>query len=924
VNLVCVNADQHFVVMQQDPTFFEDRYNIGVWFWELPSFPPEWLDRFDHYHEIWAGSSYIANTLAPFSPIPVVRLPPLLDPQSPGDRHRGRDRLGITDEFMFLFMFDYHSYFERKNPLAIVRAFRQVFGSADRARLVIKSVNGSSSASEAAGLQTAVAADSRIMLVDDYISSEQVADLMSACDCYVSLHRSEGMGLTMAHAMAAGKPVIATGWSGNTDFMDASNSLLVRFELVQLDRDVGPYKAGGTWADPDVDHASALMRYLFERPDEAHALGEAARRDLAARFSIEQIGVATRARLDVLANRLQGQRSAAAVRVEHEGNAGLVGAIRRIVADAAGQDDRPVAVVSKGDPLLVDLGDRPAWHFPQDDDGVYAGYYPSDSATAIAHLEQLRGRGAGYFLIPATCRWWLSHYRELRDHLDACYQMVAEDISCMLYRLDPQPDASEDRLGRQSTGGERMGELEELQRQIEHLRATLAATGEWVTDLAPRVAGGEERLSVIPQVLRQAFASVARTLGEVEGDVAERLARVERAHGQLVGVVGDTTARLQGLAAQLESSCCHVEAQQLQAAQELGQRLEELGSRTFEQIERVTSWLTDVSARVEDMAEQDRTLERRGVRSLPAGTGSGASGVPPESWPEPPLPAGLHERATASAAVNAPVWRPSPHNPVGDADQHGGLLIGETSELVNWALTRVSVVERRLASRPYMSTDRFFADDPDCPLGFSRDDGREDQRSERPTFADVFRGERSFVAERQRAYLPFFADREMVIDLGCGRGEFLELLAEARVPALGIELDGSLVRLCQRRGLRVQQQDALVFLQQATPASLDAIFSAQFIEHVDPTQLLDLLVWARRDLRAGGIFVAETVNPENYEALKTFYVDLTHQRPLFPQVLLHLCWEAGFGDAWIFYPEGGGFTQRCYDAVGEYAVVARA
>jgi O-antigen chain-terminating methyltransferase len=223
-----------------------------------------------------------------------------------------------------------------------------------------------------------------------------------------------------------------------------------------------------------------------------------------------------------------------------------------------------------------------------------------------------------------------------------------------------------------------------------------------------------------------------------------------------------------------------------------------------------------------------------------------------------------------------------------------------------------------------MSTDRFFTDDPDRALGFSRDDSREDERADRPTFADVFRGERSFVADRQRAYLAFFNECTLVVDLGCGRGEFLELLAHRGVLAQGVELDGSLVRACQRRGLRVEQQDALVFLQQAAPASVDGIFSAQFIEHVDPAQLLDLLVWARRALQAGGTFVAETVNPENYEALKTFYVDLSHQRPIFPQVLLHLCWEAGFEAAWIFYPEGGGFTQRCYDSVGEYAVVARA
>jgi hypothetical protein len=91
---VCVNADQHFVVMAKDPEFFAGKYNIGVWFWELPSFPDKWRDRFAHYDEIWVGSSYIANTIAPLSPVPVVRIPPVLVSEVIGDRERGRRALG--------------------------------------------------------------------------------------------------------------------------------------------------------------------------------------------------------------------------------------------------------------------------------------------------------------------------------------------------------------------------------------------------------------------------------------------------------------------------------------------------------------------------------------------------------------------------------------------------------------------------------------------------------------------------------------------------------------------------------------------------------------------------------------------------------------------------------------------------------------
>ena len=869
INLVCINADQHFVVMGKDPGFFAGKYNIGVWFWELPSFPPEWHDRFAHYDEIWVGSSYIANTLTPVSPIPVVRIMPVLGAQAPGDRGRGRAALSADDEFVFLFMFDFGSYIERKNPLAVIRAFRQAFPNGERARLVIKSVNGSSNIAGLVALQAAADGEDRITLLNDYVDAEAIADLTYACDCYVSLHRAEGTGLTMAHAMEAGKPVIATGWSGNTDFMDASNSLLVRFDLVELERDIGPYKLGGTWADPDIDHASALMRHVFDHPDEAAALGAAAQCSINERFSVARVGQAASDRLRVIAQRLGSTtRPGAPIALEHGGNDSIIGAIRHIVASEV-TDERPVAVISKGDPVLMDLGDRPAWHYPQDGDGVYAGFYPRDSATAIGHLEQLRERGAGYFLVPATGRWWLHHYRELRDHLDTRYPLVAEDASCVLYRLDPLGPAAE-------PAGPVEARLDDLGAQIEHLSATLAATGAWVGDLAPRVAATQDRVEALPDVLHAAFSAVSTAIADVENGFDQRIEVMERDHQHLAGLVTTTGSKLDEFAA-------HVEA-----------------SRVFAEARR-TELDNSVNRRMEELMQHGGDLARQFDPQTPqlGGGGQGDTSVEVGPFPQTPEASRNHQLVFVDQM------------PTATPDRFGAFEIATN-------------LEYRLAARPYTSDDRFSTGDPDQPMGFSRQDGQEAARAERPTFADVFRGEREFIADRQRIYVPFFSDSQRVADLGSGRGEFLDLLAEAGIEAEGVEQDGSSVRACRRRGLAVRQQDALAFLEETEPASLDGVFSAQLIEHIDPVRLHHMVVLARRILRPGGTFIAETVNPENYEALKTFHVDLTHQRPIFPQVLLQLCWEAGFESARIFYPLGGGFTQRSFDAVGEYAVVARA
>jgi glycosyltransferase involved in cell wall biosynthesis len=305
VNVICANADQYFEIERHvGASFFRGRYNIGVWFWELPSFPAAWHDRFAQYQELWVATSFVAGTLAPVSPIPVVRVPPVLGVARPGSRERGRARLGVApDELVVLFVFDFWSYVERKNPLALIEAFKRAFHPAERVRLVVKSVN--ESVAPAAFERLRECADGHpISILTGYWSSEELRDLMAACDVYASLHRSEGLGLTMSDAMAHGKPVIATAWSGNTDFMNVSNSYPVRFTLVPLVEDFGPYRKGEIWADADVEHAALLLREVFEDRDGARQRGEIARRDIETQYSADQIARLVGARLDAISQRL--------------------------------------------------------------------------------------------------------------------------------------------------------------------------------------------------------------------------------------------------------------------------------------------------------------------------------------------------------------------------------------------------------------------------------------------------------------------------------------------------------------------------------------------------------------------------------------------------------------------------------------------
>ncbi len=302
VNLICMNADMlPEFARQAGIEFFGDRYSIGLWFWEVSSFPERWRGSFSLLEEVWAPTAHVAAALEPLATVPVhtVRVPvaPALA------ETRTRTDLGLDEgPFLFLFSFDYLSVPERKNPLGIVAAFRQAFAPGEGAQLLIKCINQDREPEYHARLQAAVAEHDDIRVIDRYLPPVDNANLTALCDCYVSLHRAEGFGLVLADAMWHGKPVIATGYSGNLDFMTPSNSLLVDYELVPIGEGMDPYPAAGRWAQPDVAHSARLMRQVFDDPGAAGHLGERAAADIRTTHSPAAAG-------EVLAQRLESIRA---------------------------------------------------------------------------------------------------------------------------------------------------------------------------------------------------------------------------------------------------------------------------------------------------------------------------------------------------------------------------------------------------------------------------------------------------------------------------------------------------------------------------------------------------------------------------------------------------------------------------------------
>lgn len=240
------------------------------------------------------------------------------------------------------------------------------------------------------------------------------------------------------------------------------------------------------------------------------------------------------------------------------------------------------------------------------------------------------------------------------------------------------------------------------------------------------------------------------------------------------------------------------------------------------------------------------------------------------------------------------------------------------------ALAAIESVEAELNASPYMDGAPFemFQAPVGEVLGFrSRDSGEND--SDYAAFEDLFRGPSERVLDAQRPYVELVRDHQPVLDLGCGRGEFLALLAGERIAASGVDNDPGMVARSRALGVEVAQADVDEHLASLADGTLGTIFSAQVIEHLPYDDLRRLLELALRKLRPGGLLIAETVNPHRVASLKTFWVDLTHQHPIFPEVALALCAIAGFESAYVFAPAFDSFEEARLRSPA-YAVVASA
>ena len=306
------------VFLRYGPKVFEDFYNIGWWPWELEVWPKAWHEAYQLVDELWSCSEFSDAMYRKAITKPVSAMP--LAASVARTKTYPRKHFGLPAKaYLFLYVFDFNSHVVRKNPHAAIHAFWEAFGkpstktpknrNASQPGLVLKVMNSKPDDPAWRDFEKLIASDARIHLISQTLARPEVLGLIESCDAYVSPHRAEGFGRTLAEAMLLGKPVIATNYSGNQFFMHPEHTLPVEYDLVPVQ--TGDYhfietSDAAMWANPRISHLAKRMQEAVARQD--------SRKSLAARvhfaqsvFAPERTALLMRNRLAQLVPQLQAQ-----------------------------------------------------------------------------------------------------------------------------------------------------------------------------------------------------------------------------------------------------------------------------------------------------------------------------------------------------------------------------------------------------------------------------------------------------------------------------------------------------------------------------------------------------------------------------------------------------------------------------------------
>ena len=298
INLIHINPNIWAETYVRFPkSLLDGRYQIAYWLWELEEFPKEWVPCIRTVHEIWAPSEFICESIRAVTDKPVAAIPYRLE-EMDGAAYQ-RQHFGLPEEkFLYLMMYDFKSVSERKNPKGALEAYKKAFPQEQEDVGLIIKVNHVKGSQELQLLKKELQAYKNLYFITDNLSRSEVESLIAQADVLISLHRSEGFGLPMAEAMMMETPIVCTNWSATTEFMDSTCACLVDYQLITLEKRIGPYPKGSRWADADTDQAALWIRKLYEEKTFYAQMAAAGKKKVQEYLSFDRVRTALQERLD--------------------------------------------------------------------------------------------------------------------------------------------------------------------------------------------------------------------------------------------------------------------------------------------------------------------------------------------------------------------------------------------------------------------------------------------------------------------------------------------------------------------------------------------------------------------------------------------------------------------------------------------------
>lgn len=275
-------------------------YNIGYWVHEMQTIPAQWARQLEFFDEIWTPSALCQAAIARSAKIPVVKIPYPIESRDITPRIQARHAGKHYDTFNFLTIFDVYSDAERKNPLFTIRAFLEQFAHDKSVRLTVKVKNLKYDPLLSKKLAEIIECHPNIQLMDHHLEDAEMAALYDDVDVYVSLHRAEGFGLTISDAMSRGIPVMVTGYSGNMEFCDASDTRLVAYDLRPVGHNRPRYRSDDLWAEPSMDDATRAFADMVANYEQWLKKAEHARIRVDRDFSVRAIGKLMHERIELI------------------------------------------------------------------------------------------------------------------------------------------------------------------------------------------------------------------------------------------------------------------------------------------------------------------------------------------------------------------------------------------------------------------------------------------------------------------------------------------------------------------------------------------------------------------------------------------------------------------------------------------------